>query len=234
MPDSITIKVLSDEDFDGLGYEATRGADISGSLGFADKLNNRIFVRDTGVDMLNKYLVNHEVEHLFEAEGTDEDAEVPGIRHKFWLIPILAAAAAATTRAVQASTEPKHRPPDVVTSPITEAAGAGARAAGEAATTGLLSSASRQSTSPQVSFPTQQAQPQPQPESRMTELARNVVNVSQPGAATSPLNLFGSGTSVASPRAFDFQPGLNSGIGGGLTPEQLERRKGQYAGRLVF
>lgn len=79
---NIQIKILSSEDFDNLGPEYTRGADVSDSLGFADAHNNRVFVRNTGVNELNKYLVDHEVSHLFEAEGTDEDGRVPGIRHK--------------------------------------------------------------------------------------------------------------------------------------------------------
>lgn len=50
------------------------------NLGFADKLRNRVYVR-AGLDTeLTKYLVDHEVSHLFEMEGTDEDEH--GIRHK--------------------------------------------------------------------------------------------------------------------------------------------------------
>lgn len=228
-----TVKVMSSEDFDSLGYEATRGADISGSLGFADAINKRAFVRDTGVNQLNKYLVNHEFEHLLEEEGTDEDSEVPGIRHKFWIPLLIAAASAAGTAAVKSQQDKgQERSPDTLdTGAFGKVAEAVAPIAGEAIGNKLVTpkAETQQISSPQVSIP-QVSQPQ----SRMTELAQNAVSVSQPGAATSPLNLFGSGTSVASPRAFDFQPGLNSGIGGGLTPEQKERQKGQYAGRLTF
>src|SRR3990167_10717849 len=111
MSGNITVKILSDEDFDGLGYESTRGADISGSLGFADKMNNRIFVRNTGVDSLNKYLVNHELEHLYEAEGTDEDADVPGIRHKFW-IPLLTSLAVGAGTSLYQSSQAKSAQED--------------------------------------------------------------------------------------------------------------------------
>ena len=59
------------------------------NLGFADPLKNRIFVR-AGLDKdLTKYLLNHELEHLFELEGTDEDEN--GIRHKGvldWINPL--------------------------------------------------------------------------------------------------------------------------------------------------
>ena len=66
MSDSIAIKILSNEDFDNLGYRDTRGADVSGSLGFADTIKRKVFVRDTGVHQLNKYLVDHEIKNLFQ------------------------------------------------------------------------------------------------------------------------------------------------------------------------
>jgi len=79
---NITIKILSDKEFDRLPVTETRGANISDSLGFADVHRNRIFVRQTGRDELNRLLIQHELEHLFELEGTDEDEVVEGIRHK--------------------------------------------------------------------------------------------------------------------------------------------------------
>lgn len=212
MSGNITVKILSDEDFDGLGYESTRGADISGSLGFADKMNNRVFVRDTGVDQLNKYLVNHELEHLYEAEGTDEDANVPGIRHKFWLLPLLALAGA---------------------SAATAQAGSSAKSAGKAQ--GELEQQTRLGQEAAMAQPQiQSLQPQAQQEQpRMAELAKSAIDISQPGAATSPLNLFGSGQTQASERVSQPVTGLGS-LGGGLRQQDLERLKGQYAGRLTF
>lgn len=50
------------------------------NLGFADPKKNRIYIRAGLENMLTQYLINHEMEHLFELEGTDED--VNGIRHK--------------------------------------------------------------------------------------------------------------------------------------------------------
>lgn len=76
---NISIKIIPDEEFEYL--EEARGADISDSLGFADTYTNRIFVRDSGIDELNQYLINHEISHLFEDEASDEDALVDGIRH---------------------------------------------------------------------------------------------------------------------------------------------------------
>ena len=86
----IQIKVLSNRDFDNLGVEHTRGADISDSLGFADVYSNKIYVRDTGIDELNNYLISHEVEHLFEEHGTDLDPNVDGIRHKKFFKEVVA------------------------------------------------------------------------------------------------------------------------------------------------
>lgn len=61
------------------------------NLGFADPKKNRVYVRAGLEKELTKYLMNHELDHLFELEGTDEDAH--GIRHKkFWkqiLAPIM-------------------------------------------------------------------------------------------------------------------------------------------------
>jgi len=79
---NIQIKILNNREFDGLPLSATRGADISDSIGFADVPNRRIYVRDCGRDELNRLVVQHEMDHLFELEGTDEDPHVEGIRHK--------------------------------------------------------------------------------------------------------------------------------------------------------
>ena len=84
MNTNIKIKILDYDDFDRLPREVTRGADVSQSIGFADTERKSIYVRDTGVDLLNQYLVGHELEHIFEAEGTDVDSEVPVIRHKLF------------------------------------------------------------------------------------------------------------------------------------------------------
>lgn len=74
------INVLSSEDFDGLGNDVTRGSDISDSLGFADPQTGNAYVRYTGIDELNKYLIEHELEELQNSDSTHEDEN--GIRHK--------------------------------------------------------------------------------------------------------------------------------------------------------
>lgn len=69
------IKVLQSDEFDSLPYEG-----ISDSLGFADVKSGKVFVRQTGSHELNRYLINHEIDHLVEDHATDEDKN--GIRHK--------------------------------------------------------------------------------------------------------------------------------------------------------
>lgn len=74
------IKFLSNEDFDRLPKKETNGADISDSLGFYNPFTNRVFIRHTSIPELDKYLLDHEFEHLIEQDATDEDEF--GIRHK--------------------------------------------------------------------------------------------------------------------------------------------------------
>src|SRR3990167_10772666 len=74
------IKVLSNQDFDSLPEEITRGSDISDSLGFADPSTGKAYVRYTAHPELNKYLINHELEELTTDEHHHEDEN--GIRHK--------------------------------------------------------------------------------------------------------------------------------------------------------
>ena len=74
------IHVLDDKEFDTLPKSATRGSNVSESLGFANKFNGNAYVRQTGVHELNKYLINHELEELSANESTHEDEN--GIRHK--------------------------------------------------------------------------------------------------------------------------------------------------------
>lgn len=75
-----TIKILSNKEFDELPNSVTRGSYIKDSLGFADPSTNRAFVRHTAWPELNKYLIEHEFEHLVETMKTDMDEN--GICHK--------------------------------------------------------------------------------------------------------------------------------------------------------
>ena len=74
------IKFLSTEDFDHLPTRETNGSDISDSLGFYNPFTNRVFIRHTAWPELNRYLLDHEFDHLLEENPTDADEN--GIRHK--------------------------------------------------------------------------------------------------------------------------------------------------------
>jgi len=90
-----TIKVLSSDDFDQLPYKRAQEA-----LGLADPKSNTAYVRYTSIPDLNKYLVDHEFEHLVEQVPTDEE---DGIRYKIPFIgPVLGAIGSAAKFAVPA------------------------------------------------------------------------------------------------------------------------------------
>lgn len=88
-----TIKILTNDEFDKLPVSVTRGSYIKDSLGFADPVTNRAFVRHTAWPELNKYLIEHEFEHLVEEMKTDMDEN--GICHKkkggfmSWIVPVV-------------------------------------------------------------------------------------------------------------------------------------------------
>src|SRR3990167_3123062 len=75
-----TVKVLSEKEFERLPYGRAREA-----LGVADPKTNTAYVRYTAYPELNKYLIDHEFEHLVEEVPTDE---IDGVRYK---IPFAAA-----------------------------------------------------------------------------------------------------------------------------------------------
>lgn len=74
------IKFLGSKDFDSLPNTETNGADVKDSMGFYNPHTNRIFIRHTAIPELDKYLLEHEFDHLLEKDATDEDEF--GIRHK--------------------------------------------------------------------------------------------------------------------------------------------------------
>ena len=75
-----TINILSNDVFDNLPSNVTRGSDISRSLGFADPKTGQAYVRYTAHNDLTKYLIDHEFEELVMNESAHEDEN--GIRHK--------------------------------------------------------------------------------------------------------------------------------------------------------
>ena len=83
------IKVLNSKEFDEMAKSDKRYSFVDASnMGFADVEKNRVFVRDTGIHELNRYLINHEIDHLVEEHATDVDAN--GIRHKKFFKEFLA------------------------------------------------------------------------------------------------------------------------------------------------
>src|SRR3990167_3080671 len=74
------VKVLSNDEFDHLPIEITRGSQIYDSLGFADPSTGKAYVRYNVYQEVTKYLINHEVEELVNEYSDDEDEF--GIRHK--------------------------------------------------------------------------------------------------------------------------------------------------------
>lgn len=82
------IRLLSKDEFKRASKEDARYSNVDETnLGFADPLKGEVCVLDTKCHELNKYLIDHEVEHLFEEEGTHEDEH--GIRHKKFFKEIL-------------------------------------------------------------------------------------------------------------------------------------------------
>src|SRR3990167_7590605 len=75
---SYSIKVIKNEEFDKLPFKHS-----SIALGVADPKTNTAYVRYSAHPELNKYLIDHEFEHLVEEIPTDE---IEGVRYK---IPIL-------------------------------------------------------------------------------------------------------------------------------------------------
>lgn len=82
------IKFLSSEDFDNLPVEVTKGSNISDSLGFYNPDLGKAYIRWTAYPELNKYLLDHEFEHMIEGDATDVDEN--GIRHKKFFKQLLA------------------------------------------------------------------------------------------------------------------------------------------------
>ena len=68
-----TIKILASNEFEELPYKR-----VATSLGVADPESNTAYVRFTAIPELNKYLIDHEFEHLIEETPTDEE---DGVRY---------------------------------------------------------------------------------------------------------------------------------------------------------
>ena len=71
---SYSIKILSDDEFEQLPYKR-----VPTALGVADPAINTAYVRQVAHPELQKYLIDHEFEHLIEEVPTDEE---DGVRYK--------------------------------------------------------------------------------------------------------------------------------------------------------
>lgn len=69
-----SIKILSDDEFEQLPYKR-----VPTALGVADPAINTAYVRQVAHPELQKYLIDHEFEHLIEEVPTDEE---DGVRYK--------------------------------------------------------------------------------------------------------------------------------------------------------
>lgn len=77
MSQTFSVRVVSPPEWDRL----TKCPHMDdGTMGYADASRGKAYVRDTHVDSLNRYLVNHEFSHLLESHATD--ACECGYRHK--------------------------------------------------------------------------------------------------------------------------------------------------------
>lgn len=75
------INILTNKEFDKVAKSNPRYKHVDqDNLGFADPIEKKAYIRHTAYPELNKYLIDHEFEHLLEEKGTDEDDM--GIRHK--------------------------------------------------------------------------------------------------------------------------------------------------------
>lgn len=202
----IKLRILSSDDFDNLGDEHTRGADISGSLGFCDVINKRIYVRDMGLDELNKYTIEHELEHLFNDDRGHEDALVQGIRHKKFFKDIVAPF---TLLPFLTTGNPVNLLPG----------GPAAVRKGENKKNDQLQAASGINLTRQP----------PQPSQGLSSFS-----VPQGQAPTASPTGAGSGIQQAAPVSSVLGGGLGSGSVAGVRPELQQRLKGFFGGRAPF
>lgn len=80
MKPQMDIKFLSDEEFDNMPILDRLGEDVSNSLGIYNPYTGQVRIRDTKIWEVNKYLLEHELEHGVEEHATDEGPN--GLRHK--------------------------------------------------------------------------------------------------------------------------------------------------------
>ena len=196
------IKVLDTNDFDSLPYEG-----IDNSLGIADVKQGKVFVRDTGIHELNKYLISHEIEHLVEERATHEDEH--GIRHKKFfkefLLPLFTGYnAQQKTWSPFGILDPKNLNPPPHADAIQPEEGQDMGGQSQSGMQDLLA-----------------------------PFMSNMSQFGIPGGQTATSRL----PDYAAPSGANITSNLNQGLGqqGGLPPEVLAKlRSGNYSGRIQF
>lgn len=89
MAQTYSVKIVSEKEWEKLRGSDPRYANIEDSLGFADPTERKGYVRQTHWPELNKFLLDHEFEHLLNPEnGSDRDEH--GIYHKKFFKDIIA------------------------------------------------------------------------------------------------------------------------------------------------
>ena len=82
------VQVLSSKEFDELPYQRADEA-----LGIADPDTKTAYIRYSGLPELDKYLINHEVEHLIEQHGGEHSHHYQnGVYYKFPALGLLGGA----------------------------------------------------------------------------------------------------------------------------------------------
>src|SRR3990167_7717627 len=85
----LEVKIVTEKEWNSLVSAGKACAHVDEeSMGFADAGKGKAYVRQTYWPELNKYLIQHEFEHLLEEKGTDEC--VHGVRHKKFFKELLA------------------------------------------------------------------------------------------------------------------------------------------------
>lgn len=118
------IHILTNDEFDNLGTDATRGSYVGDSLGFANKFTGDAYVRANASADLQHYLISHELEELVMNESAHEDEN--GIRHKgawdviqwFTPAPYISAPLTGTTDFGLGQEKKSEAPPEMSSSPF--------------------------------------------------------------------------------------------------------------------
>ena len=85
----LEVKIVTEKEWDSLVSAGNACEHVDDeSMGFADASKGKAYVRQTYWPELNKYLIQHEFEHLLEEKGTDECEH--GVRHKKFFHDVIA------------------------------------------------------------------------------------------------------------------------------------------------